>query len=38
VALQEFVLLDGFNPFGHYLQVQGMGHDDNGLDDFHVLG
>ncbi|MNM82845.1 hypothetical protein D3C76_1281320 [compost metagenome] len=31
-------MLEGFDPFGDHLQVQGMGHDDNRLDDFHILG
>ena len=35
--VEKFELLDGFNPLGDYLQVQGMGHEDNGLNDLHVL-
>ena len=31
------MLLDGFDAFADHLQVQGMGHRDNGLDDFPVL-
>ncbi|MCY1187615.1 hypothetical protein D9M73_286140 [compost metagenome] len=34
---EELVLLHGFHAFGDHLQVQGMGHDDDGLDNFHVL-
>jgi hypothetical protein len=38
VAFEKVVLLEGFDAFGDDLQMQGVGHDDNGLDDFHVLG
>ena len=38
MAFEKIVLLEGFDAFGDDLQMQGMGHDDNGLDDFHVLG
>ncbi|MNH39536.1 hypothetical protein D3C79_1007230 [compost metagenome] len=38
MVFQELVLLEGFDPFGDHLQLQGMGHDDDGLDNFHVLG
>jgi len=38
VALEKVVLLEGLDAFGDDLQMQGVGHDDNGLDDFHVLG
>ena len=35
--VQEFELLGGLYTFSDYLQVQGVGHEDNGLDDLHVL-
>ena len=38
MAFEKIVLLEGFDAFGDDLQMQGMSHDDNGLDDFHVLG
>ncbi|MNN45045.1 hypothetical protein D3C81_1593610 [compost metagenome] len=38
VAFEKLVLLEGFDAFGDHLQMQGVGHDDNGLDDLHVLG
>ncbi|MCY1421734.1 hypothetical protein D9M71_373980 [compost metagenome] len=38
VAFEKLVLLEGFYAFGNHLQMQGVGHDDNGLDDLHVLG
>jgi hypothetical protein len=38
VAFEKVVLFEGFDAFGDDLQMQGMSHDDNGLDDFHVLG
>ncbi|MNG23565.1 hypothetical protein D3C84_1081870 [compost metagenome] len=34
---EELVLLEGFDAFGDHLQVQGVSHDDDCLDDFHVL-
>jgi hypothetical protein len=38
VTFEKIVLLEGFDAFGDDLQMQGMGHDNNGLDDFQVLG
>ncbi|MNG11324.1 hypothetical protein D3C84_948580 [compost metagenome] len=38
MAFEKLVLLERFDAFGDHVQVQGVGHDDNGLDDFHVLG
>ncbi|MNF04635.1 hypothetical protein D3C80_2041980 [compost metagenome] len=38
VAFEKLVLLEGFDAFGDHLQMQGVGHDDDGLDDLHVLG
>ncbi|MNF60640.1 hypothetical protein D3C84_422620 [compost metagenome] len=37
VALEKLVLLKGFDAFGDHLQMQGVSHDDNRLNDFHVL-
>jgi len=36
-AFEKIVLLEGFDSFGDHLQMQAVGHDDDGLDDFHVL-
>lgn len=36
-TFEETVLLEGFDALGDHLQLQGVGHDNNGLDDFHVL-
>ena len=38
VAFEKLVLLEGFDAFGNHVQMQGVGHDDDGLDDLHVLG
>jgi len=38
VAGQELVLLDRFDAFADHFQVQGVGHGDDGLDDFAILG
>jgi len=38
VTFQEFVLFERLDAFGDDLQVQGVGHDDDCLDDLHVLG
>jgi len=38
MVLEKRLLFRGFDPFGDHLQVQGVGHDDDRLDDLHVLG
>nr|GFD35011.1 hypothetical protein [Tanacetum cinerariifolium] len=34
---EEFQLRGRFDAFGHDLEVQGVGHEDDRLNDFHVL-
>jgi len=34
---EKLVLLQGFHTFGDHLQVQRVGHDNDCLDDLHVL-
>jgi len=35
-TLEKFVLLQAFHAFGDHLQMQGVRHDDDCLDDLHV--
>jgi len=37
VGFEEFQLFDGFYALADHLQVQGVGHDDDGLDDLAVF-